>query len=558
MERPESGLEANFDRVAQAYVAQFAAAHPGTATAWGIHEHDRALADMSQAGIQTRATQVEAMLAEVTAIDRSKLRGDRYHDHRLVEYALRAELLELREIRMWQRNPMAYSFMISAGISTLVDRAFAPIGERMEALIARLGAIPDTIAAARSNLRDVPEVWARIGLATTRGTVSFLRTDLMAALEDQGLAGVDAARVQRFQAARERAVTEMERYVQWLESEVLPDAKGDYRLGAELLRRKLLYEEHIDIPLEALREMNETAIREYKKWVERVAAQIDPNKHPSAVMAAITSEYPAPDKLLTTARQYTDVTRRFVHSRGLLTLPSDAVPIVRRTPRYRRTGFASMSVPGPFEKNATEAYYNITPVDPAWDAAKADQHMTYFNFPGLLGITVHEAFPGHFVQLLYLPQLATDVRKVISPDTLVEGWAHYTEQMMVDEGLGEGDPKIRLGQLRRALQRHARWYAALALHAFDVPLEQVVDRFQEIAYFAEFPAQRETERGTYNPTYLHYALGRMQILQLRDEYRKHVEASGKTFSLRDFHDRFLRLGLPASLAREEFLPSTAR
>ena len=217
-----------------------------------------------------------------------------------------------------------------------------------------------------------------------------------------------------------------------------------------------------------------------------------------------------------------------------------------------------MSAPGPFEKTANEAYYNITPVDPEWDATKAREHLTYFNYPGLLGITVHEAFPGHYVQLLYRPQIASDVRKILSPETLIEGWAHYSEQMMVDENLGNGDPKVRLGQLRRALQRHARWYACLAIHAFDVPLEEAIERFQKIAYFAAFPARRETERATYDAIYLYYALGRMQILELRKDYQKQVEAAGKTFSLREFHDRFLRTGLPPSLAREVLLSPQAK
>ena len=214
-----------------------------------------------------------------------------------------------------------------------------------------------------------------------------------------------------------------------------------------------------------------------------------------------------------------------------------------------------MSTPGPFETETTQAYYNITNVDPAWSEQQQHEHLTYFNYPGLLGISVHEAMPGHFVQLLYQRELPTDVRKVFVPGTLVEGWAHYTEQMMVDEGLGDGDPEVRLGQLRRALQRHARWYAAIALHTTDVTVDEATRRFAEIAYFAPFPARRETLRATYNPTYLYYALGRMQILELREDYRRHVTSRGESFSLREFHDRFLRLGLPVPLARRVMLPT---
>jgi len=215
-----------------------------------------------------------------------------------------------------------------------------------------------------------------------------------------------------------------------------------------------------------------------------------------------------------------------------------------------------MSIPGPFEESATESFYNITNVDPTWSAEQQAQHLTYFNHPGLLGVSIHEAMPGHFVQLHYKRRLESRVRRVLAGATLVEGWAHYAEQMMIDEGLGDGRPEIRLGQLRRALQRHARWYAALALHTSDSSIDEVSRRFAEIAYFAEFPARREVLRGTYDPLYLSYALGRMQILELRENYRKQRDADGSGFTLKEFHDRFLKLGLPAPLAGELMLKAS--
>jgi uncharacterized protein (DUF885 family) len=542
-----------FADASRRYLAEYAAAHPVTATEWGLHAHDHALADLDATAMDARAAQIRALLTEIESIDATTLRGPARHDHRLLDHALRAELLELEEIRSWQRNPMLYNDEIASGLASLVDREFAPVGERMQALIARMDAIPRVIAAARANLRDVPRVFAETAVRLTQGTLSFLRTHLPAALAAQGVAAVEPALVQRFQAAHSRAVAEIEGFAAWLEREVLPTANGDFRLGRDLFQRKLRYEEHVDLTPEELRDRNENAIREYHAWIAREAARIDPDQPPAAVMEAIAADYPAPDALLDTSRQYMTQARQHVIDRALLTLPSDALPIVRPTPAYARTGFASMSVPGPFETRATQAYYNITLVDPSWDAARTHQHLTYFNHPGLLGISVHEAFPGHFVQLLYRPSLPSELRKVLLSGTLVEGWAHYTEQMMVDEGLGQGAPAVRLAQLRRALQRHARWYAGLALHVFDVPIPEAAARFQEIAYFAAFPALRETERGAYNPTYLYYALGRMQILALREEYRAQHAARGERFSLQEFHDRFLRLGLPPSLAREEML-----
>jgi hypothetical protein len=321
----------------------------------------------------------------------------------------------------------------------------------MELLIARMEGIPAVLAAARANLAGVPRLWATDAVRNTRGTVSFLRQDLPAALAAQGADRADPALRTRFEAARTRAIGEMEGYAAWLEREVVPTARGDFRLGRAVFERKVKYEEFVDLSADQLRDVNERAIRDYHAWVAREAARIDTRRTPLQVMDSITRVHPTPEQLIPTARAQLDTIRRFIVERGIVTLPSDRMPVVRPTPEYARQGFASMDTPGPFEEVATEAFYNITNVDPAWTAEQKEQHLTYFNYPGLLGITVHEAMPGHFVQLLYRSQIPTEVRKVFTPSSLVEGWAHYTEQMMVDEGLGGGSPAVRLGQLRRAV-----------------------------------------------------------------------------------------------------------
>jgi uncharacterized protein (DUF885 family) len=347
---------------------------------------------------------------------------------------------------------------------------------------------------------------------------------------------------------------QLERFAGWIELEVVPRAEGDFRLGKDLFERKLRYDEHVALTAEELQGINEGAIRDYHARVAREAARIDPRRTPAQVMDSLVRVHPTPEELIPTARRQLDSIKAFIVRRGIVTLPSERMPVVRETPPYARLGFASMDTPGPFETVATEAFFNITNVDPAWTPEQKEQHLTYFNYPGLLGITVHEAMPGHFVQLLYMPQIPTEVRKVFIPASVVEGWAHYAEQMMVDEGLGGGDPAVRLAQLRRALQRHARWHAGLSMHAFGGSVEDAAKRFEEIAFFAPFPALRETQRGTGDPTYLYYALGRMQILKLREDYRRWLESRGQRFSLREFHDRFLRLGLPVSLARQVMIP----
>ena len=545
--------DATWSAIEAEYFSAFFAWRPVTATLLGDHGHDGALPDFGDASVADRVAMLVQFRKRVAALDSSLLTVDERFDRRILANAIEAELLELSRVKSHRKNPMLYNRIIGRAVSSLIDRDFAPMSVRLAALSSRMEALPAFLSAARHNLDDVPPLWAEMAVKLTRGTVAFLRTKLPRALAEQGVAAVDAEPAARWQKAHATAVAETDAFADWLERDLLPRASGNFRLSRELFERKLRYEEHIELDVDELRKKNTAAIARYRAWVDRVAKEVDPNITAAEVMATIVSDHPTAEELLPAARKYVVDARDFIRARGILTLPTETLPTVRPTPEYARTGFASMSTPGPFEQRATEAYYNVTNVDPAWSKEKQEQHLTYFNHPGLLGISVHEAMPGHFVQLLYANRRASRSRRAFQPASMTEGWAHYCEQMMVDEGLGDGDPRVRLGQLRRALQRHARWHAGIALHVDGRSVEEVAKEFQEIAFFAPFPAVRETRRGTYNPTYLYYALGRMQILELRDDYRAALQAAGREFSLREFHDRFLELALPISLSRQAML-----
>lgn len=545
--------KAEFESLRDRFLPGYFEARPVRATSLGIHDYDDRLPALDRAGVQQRIDQLLEWVADVEEIPFTHMEGEDRYDYAILEYALRAELLELEETRSWVRDPRLYTSTIARGISSIAERPYAPLPERAASIVARMGASEDLLATARANLSSPPALWTELAVTDTRGLIDFLREDLPAMLAAQ--AG-DGAVMDRHGLAqgRDRLVAALEQHVDWLETELLPRSTGDFRLGRYLFERKLLYEEHIALSVPELERLNEAAIVRYQEWVAEVAAEIDPNRSPRAIMDSLVQQHPEPDELLETARSMMLSVRDWVVDTGVVPIPVDEVPAVRETPPYARSGFASMDAPGPFETAAREAFYNITNVQPEWTETQKQQHLTYFSYPSLLGVTVHETFPGHFVQLAYEQQVESDLRRVFTPRSFVEGWAHYTEQLVLDEGYGDGDPALRLGQLRRALQRHARWYAALHLHAFGTPLEEIVERFQQIAYFEEFPARREVIRGTYDPTYLYYALGRMQILDLRGDYRDRRESEGEPFILSEFHDELLRLALPVPLAREVMLP----
>jgi len=540
------------------YLDWYFAAHPVRATQLGIHDHDHALPTMDRRGIERMIAESRAWLTELQSIDPDRLEPSASFDYRILDHAIRAELLELEEIEGWRHNPLLYNRAIADGVASLVERDFAPLDSRVEDLIERLDALPRVIAAAKQNLDGVPRLWAELSARSSRATAEYLFVDVSISLREQGLERLDPALRKRWTHAQRRGAARLQQFAMWTSRDLTPRADGDFRLGRRLFERKLLYEEHLDLTADQLLDMNETAIADYRDWVVREAARLDSRVSADSVMVRIAEHHPDPEELIATARTFVEQARRFVETRQIVTLPNESLPVIRPTPEFARSGFASMSTPGPFETRTTRAFYNITNIDPAWSAQHQSEHMTYFNYPALLGISIHEVMPGHYVHLMWRDRLPSDVRKVFLPSSVVEGWAHYVEQMMIDEGLGDGDPAVRLGQLRRALQRHARWDAGLGMHVFDHTVEQATDRFQKIAYFAEFPALREAQRGTYNPTYLVYALGRMEILELREDYRHYLEARGESFSLREFHDRFLMLGLPISLAREAMMPDADR
>ena len=280
------------------------------------------------------------------------------------------------------------------------------------------------------------------------------------------------------------------------------------------------------------------------------AKRIDPSKTPAQVMESLSSDHPTADDLIPSVRRSVDAARKYLVDKGIITIPSEVRPKIEETPPYARSGsFASMDTPGPFETKATEAFYYVTPVEKDWDAKHVEEHLRLYNPPVVAMINVHEAYPGHYLQFLYAPKFPTKTRKLLYCGTNAEGWAHYCEQMMVDEGFGGGDPKVRLAQLQEALLRDCRYVCGIKLHTEGWTVEQGAKLFVEKGFQEPANAYEEARRGAYNPTYLYYTLGKLQIQQLRDEYMK-----TKGATLRQFHDAFVSQGgLPIKLVREVLL-----
>jgi uncharacterized protein (DUF885 family) len=525
---------------------------PSEGTAAGLHQYDSQLENRSAAAVAKRIEIAQAQLQRLEKLRKGELNSDESIDAEVLDGRLRAELLGLKTLESWRRNPMAYVSTPAEAIDALMKRNFAPANGRLRSVIARLKATPPLFEALRANVDNPPREFTDLAITIGDGSVSFFR-DTLAAWAKQA-AGDDSALLKEFTDANAVVIKALEELVGWLKKDLLPRSKGAFALGAERYAQKLLYEDLVDTPLEKLLALAEATLRRDRELFAATAMKIDSKKTPSQLMDLVKEDHAAEDDLIPAARRTIEKTRQFLIDKRIIKVPSEVRPIVTETPVYARYGSgASLDPPGAYETKATEAFYYVTPVEKDWDKKKKEEHLRAFNNPIMQIVTIHEAFPGHFIQFLYAKDYPTKTRKLAGCNSNIEGWAHYTEQMMLEEGYGNGDPKIRLAQLSEALLRDCRFVVALKLHTAGMTVEQATKFFEEQGYQEHAMAYEEARRGTYDPTYLVYTLGKLQIYELRRDYFK---AKGAKANLEDFHNQLVKQGgIPIKLIRRILLPA---
>ena len=527
--------------------AQFRA-QPSSATEAGLHQYDDQLEDLSRARIEARIAELKGFQSRLEGFDRSKLGFDDSIDAQALDGDIRSGLLTLETLRVWERNPMMYVRVPGLGVDGLVKRDFAPAPERLRSVIARLKASPPVFAALRTNVQNPPREFTDLAIRMCKGSIGYFEGSLARWAGDA--AGSDAALLADFQKANAGVVAETRSAAVWLEKDLLPRSKGSYAIGEANFLAKLKYDDMVDMPLDALLARGQAQLdKDYAAFVE-TARQIDSARTPAQVMKSLSDEYPKADDLIPSVRRSVEDARRFLVEKDIVTIPSEVRPIVAETPPFARGGsFASMDTPGAYETKAKEAFYYVTPVEKDWDAAHQEQHLRLFNPYVVALINVHEVWPGHYLQFLYAPRFPTKTRKLVVSGTNGEGWAHYTEQMMVDQGFGNGNPKIRLAQLQEALLRDCRYVVGVKLHTKGMTVEEGARLFVEKGFQEPANGYEEARRGAYNPTYLYYTLGKLEIQALAQEYMQARKAS-----LKQFHDAFVAEGgLPIPLVRKILL-----
>ena len=549
-----------FNRVSDEYFDQvYFPYSPTSGTLVGYHQYDGQLEDYSRKNIDAEIVVLKIFEKRIEAIHPDDFTADFVprSDREMVLANIRSTLLTLQTIRPWEKNADNYSSACANGAFVLMERKFASPDERLRSLVSRERQMPGLLNNARINLKNPPRIFTEIAIEQLPDIVSFFEHDVPLAFAD----AKDPALKTEFAETNAAVITALNSYLDWLKTDLLAKSKGDFRIGAETFKKKLEYDEMVDLPLDKLLEIGWADLRKNQEHFNKVAHELEPDKTPGAVLEELGENHPAPDHLLEAFRATFDGLVSFIRSNHIVTMPSDVRPILEETPPFMRaTTFASMDTPGPFETHATEAYFNVTLPDPAMKPDEVEGYMHSFNVGTLISTAIHEAYPGHYIQFLWLPQAPSRVRKLLGANTDVEGWAHYCEQMMLDAGYGqpgagakdERESKfLRLGQLQDALLRNARFIVGIEMHTGKMTFDEAVAFFQKEGYQSKETAIVETKRGAGDPTYLYYSLGKLEIMKLREDMKK---KQGAAFSLEEFHNNFLREGFPPiKIVREAML-----
>ncbi len=539
------GRSRGFSSMARGILAAYWEANPGNAVEYGLHRYGGRVMDLRPISLDRRRARIERDLKTLDRQERARVSRDRRIDLGVLRSRLLGERFQLVDARYARESPGLIIQWLSLVEYLLKD--YAPLDVRLRSAAQLQEKVPGLLTNLRRVMaRTLAETQYELAEMVVSGMMDSYRVEVPPFLEKA--APVTRRRLDRANAA---ALAALSSFRDGLQSRYKPRVRKGFALGRRKYER-MLWAEHLHrLPIERLVEVGEADLASNKKAFIETAAAVAPGKGPREAMRMIEDDHPTAESLIPDTQHMLEDIRAFLVAHDVVGLPSEARPTVVETPRFARWATAAMNAPGPLEKVANEAFYYVTPVEMDWPPEKQEEWLRYQNYTILRNVTVHECYPGHFVQSLFTRyRVRSPVRKSLASYAYVEGWAHYCEEMMIEAGFQAGDPRYRLAQLQDALLRDCRYLSSLRLHVFGWGWEDATRFIMENAFMDRLPAEREAKRGTYDAGYLNYTLGKLMIKKLRTEWLGlHPDAS-----LREFHDAFLSLGmLPLGLVREALL-----
>ena len=553
--RADQAADASFQKMADEFVHGYFLARPLSGVSLGLHEYDGLAPNCSPTALAAERKRLHDFDARLAACDRKTLSATAHFDYHTLRLVVQDELFQSEESREFAKNPMTYAGAFD--FNMYLKRDFAPLAHRLRSIVKLAKAVPAFLATARTNLVDpLPRPKVTLAIEIARGAAEFLERDLVEAVREVK----DEKLLAEFRDANGKALAAFSEYAAWLEKEKLPRADDHFALGEERYRKFLAARDAITLAPAKILEIGLAELQREQAAFAAAAKVVAPGKTPIEAMRELQRDHPTADSLIPDTRKNLESIRQFLIDHKIITLPSEVRATVAETPTYQRAGsFASMDTPGPFEKRGAEAYYYVTPVEARWSDKEKDEWLGAFNRYTADIVSIHEAYPGHYVQFLHLnASSASRIGKMFGSYAFVEGWAHYCEQMLIDEGYGgtglEG-AKYRMAQSNEALLRICRLCVSIKMHCHGMSVDDATKFFRDNCYYEEKPARQEALRGTYDPGYLFYTLGKMQLLKLRRDFERQ---EGAGYSLKKFHDAVCDHGqMPIRLLREVLLKDAA-
>lgn len=515
--------------------------NPQTGAYIGLHEYDGKIGDSSVEAIRKEAIAYKELLDRLKNFPLEGLDSDEVLEHSIAVWGLESQIFGLEEIESYKKNPMHYAFMFS-DLHGYISRNYAPFDDRIKSIVELIGKIPTELQKAEETLNaSLPSVLCKYAIQFSKGYDDFFKNELLKEITNRS---TNEELINEYIDKSSKAVAAFERYVEVIEMRSNENDES-YKLGKEKFERMLRIQEHADFDVAKLKTIAEVELNRLRKQLDDV---IKSNGFEGRI-SELEHQHPDESNLLEETGDMLSELVDFIREKKIVSLPDKLNCIVTEMPRYMNFGFAAMGTAGPFEKS-DESFYYVNFPDKEWTNEKKEEWMTQFNYPTLTLISIHEAYPGHYAHFLNANIYSTLLSKIFMSYSYIEGWAHYSEEMMIEQGYGKGDFKIQIGMLLEALIRCCRFVVSIGIHCEQMTMEDAKQFFIKNALMADLTAQQEAERAAFDPGYLNYTLGKILLKQLREKYMNHFEGKRSLF---DFHNRIVSLGAPTFDIAEKYI-----
>lgn len=542
-----------FEAFTNAFFSWYFRANPISATWIGVHDYDHLLDDMSPEAMKIRLKTLKDFKLKMKEIDLDRLSAENNIDYRILMENLDEMIFHLEELKEYQWNPINYVSAVGFSIMQLITQDFAPLEERLRNVYLRAGAIPAFLEQAKENLKTAPRIHVETAIKQNRGTIAIFKKEIYKYSE-----GAPEELLNRIRIRSDTTISALKDFGKWLEQSLLPAADKDFRLGPELYYRKLKFTLKSLIKPDEILERAERSLAETQKEMFKISLPIYekwfgplekfPDKHTDSLMVIrrvldkIAESHVGRDEVVANAERQIDKLIAFVKGKNLITL-DDRQPLeIRETPEYMRgIAIAFLESPGPLEKGL-KTFYDVQPIPEEWTDEQVESYLREYNDYSVQILSIHEAIPGHYVQLYYSNRYPSLIRGIFSSGPMVEGWAHYAERMMVDNGYGGGDPAIKLVQLKWYLRGIANAIIDQKIHAGNMTEDEALNLMINETFQEESEAKGKWVRARLTSTQLStYFVGIQEILDLKRDYMK---LKGEAFNLKEFHEELLSYGSP--------------